>query len=419
MTPTGPVTETRTARALVVVGIVLLSLNLRPAAVSVGPVLAEITESLRLTGVEAGLLTSLPVIAFAGFGALTPRLSQLIGPHRLTLFAVLAATVGLFGRSLVGNTWLFLALSLLALSGMAAANVLLPSLVKRHFPDRVGLMTAVYSTTMAIGLTTASVLTVPIADGYGGWRTGLASWGLFAVVAVLPWIGLAAHDRPDGEAKPATISMAAVARTRLGWLMALFFGLQSLQAYAVFGWFPNLYRSAGFSPTDAGIMLGVATGISIPLSFVVPALTARPRAQLPVLFTLGGCYLVGYLGLLLAPARAGLLWALLVGIGTSTFPMVLALIGLRSRTAAGTAALSGFTQSVGYVIAAPGPLLIGLLHDVTGAWTVPLLTLMAIAVALVWVGTTISRPDYIEDHLPGHLTRSASSRDGRRMVDDQ
>lgn len=404
-----------------VIGIVLLSLNLRPAAVSVGPVLAEITTTLRLTGLEAGLLTSLPVIAFAGFGALTPRLSHLIGPHRLTLVAVLAAAVGLFGRSLVGNTWLFLALSLLALSGMAAANVLLPSLVKRHFPDRVGLMTAVYSTTMTIGLTTASVLTVPIAEGYGGWRTGLASWGVFAIVAVIPWIGLARHDRPDGEGKPPAISMAAVARTRLGWMMALFFGLQSLQAYAVFGWFPNLYRSAGFSPTDAGVMLGAITGISIPLSFIVPALTARSRAQLPVLFTLGGCYLAGYLGLLIAPARAGLLWALLVGIGTSTFPMVLALIGLRSRTAAGTAALSGFTQSVGYVIAAPGPLLIGLLHDLTGGWTVPLLTLMAIAVALVWAGTMVSRPDAIEDHLTSaDLPATSVSGPGRRrQVDDQ
>lgn len=413
--------ESPKTRVLVVIGIVLLSLNLRPAAVSVGPVLADVTDSLQLNGVEAGLLTSLPVIAFAGFGALTPRLSHLIGPHRLTLVALLAATIGLFGRSLVGDTWLFLLLSLVALSGMAAANVLLPSLVKRHFPDRVGLMTAVYSTTMTMALTTASVLTVPIADAYGGWRTGLASWGLFAVVATIAWVGLAAQDRGNGEAGAPAISMGAVARTRLGWTMAVFFGLQSLQAYAVFGWFPSLYRSAGFSPTDAGVMLGVITGISIPLSFIVPALTARPRAQLPVLFTLGGCYLAGYLGLLLAPARAGLLWAALVGIGTSTFPMVLTLIGLRSRTADGTAALSGFTQSVGYLIAAPGPLLIGLLHDLTGSWTAPLLALMAIAVVLVWTGTAASRPDAVEDHLPGRRPRttSVSGPDGPQTVDDQ
>ncbi len=402
MTPTG---ESIRTRALVVAGIVLLSISLRPVAVSVGPVLAEISQGLQLNGVESGLLTSLPVAAFAGFGALTPRLAHLVGPHRLTLIATVAATLGMFGRSVVGTPWLFLLLSLLALSGMATANVLLPSLVKRHFPNRIGLMTAVYTTTMAVGVTAASVFTVPIADAYGGWRVGLASWGLFAVIAVVPWIGLMAQDRPDSEVQRTTISMSAIARTRLGWTMALFFGLQSLQAYVVFGWFANLYRSAGYSPTNAGLMLGVITGIAIPLSFVVPALTARARLQRPMMLILGGCYLVGYLGLLVAPApapapaQAGLLWALLVGIGTCTFPMVLTLIGLRARTAAGTAALSGFTQSVGYVIAAPGPLLIGLLHDLTGDWTVPLIALMAIAAILIWVGLMVSRPDAIEDHV--------------------
>ncbi len=386
-------------RALVVIGIVLLSFNLRTAAVSVGPVLAEISESLGLSGAESGLLTSLPVLAFAGFGALTPRLAHRIGPHRLTLIAVLAATAGLFGRSLVDAAWPFLALSLLALSGMAAANVLLPSLVKRHFPDRIGLITAVYSTTMAVGLTAASVFTVPIAENYGGWRIGLAGWGVLAVAAIIPWIGLVAHDRPDGDDPPATISMAAVARTRLGWLMALFFGVQSLQAYAVFGWFPNLYRSVGFSASDAGLLLGAITGIGIPLSFVVPALTARDRVRLPMLWVLGGSYLIGYTGLLLAPAQGAWLWALLVGIGTTTFPMILTLIGLRARTAAGTAALSGFTQSVGYLIAAPGPFLIGVLHDLTDGWTVPLLTLIALAVVLIWTGALVSRPDAIEDRV--------------------
>lgn len=382
-----------------VIGIVLLSLNLRTAAASVGPVLAEISADLHLSGLESGLLTSLPVIAFAGFGALTPRLAHVIGPHRLTLIAILAATVGLFVRSLVDDTWLFLILSLLALSGAAAANVLLPSLVKRHFPSRIGLMTAIYTTTMTIGLTAASALTVPISENYGGWRLGLASWGVFAVVAVIPWIGLIAHDRPDSDERPAAISMAAIARTRLGWTMALFFGLQSLQAYAVFGWFPNLYRSAGLSATDAGVLLGVITGISVPLSFIVPTLTVRPRAQVPLLLAMGGCYLAGYTGLLVAPAQAGLLWALLVGIGTSTFPMVLVLIGLHAHTTAGTAALSGFTQSVGYLLAAPGPILIGLLHDLTGGWTAPLIALIVVALGLIWAGLLATRPDLIEDHL--------------------
>lgn len=283
---------------------------------------------------------------------------------------------------------------------MAAANVLLPSLVKRHFPHRIGLITAVYSTTMAVGLTAASVLTVPISENYGGWRIGLASWGLFAAVSVIPWVRLMAHDRPDpGDDQPATIGMGAVARTRLGWLLALFFAVQSLQAYAVFGWFPNLYRSAGFSASEAGLLLGATTGIGIPLSFVVPALTTRERLRLPLLWVLGGSYLIGYLGLLVAPAQGALAWALLVGVGTTTFPMILTLIGLRARTADGTAALSGFTQSVGYLIAAPGPFLIGVLHDLTQGWTAPLLALIALTGVMLWAGALVSRPDAIEDHV--------------------
>jgi len=391
--------DTRGTRVLVVLGIVLLAFNLRPAAVSVGPVLIEVSQGLALTGVESGLLTSLPVLAFACFGALTPRLGHAIGPHRLTLIALLAAAAGLFSRSLVGNPWLFLGLSLLGLSGMAVANVLMPSLVKRHFPNRIGLMTAVYSTTLAVGLTAASVLTVPIAENFGGWRWGLGAWAALAAIAVVPWLGLVAHDRPESTDSAARIRLGAIARTRLGWTMALFFGLQSFQAYVVFGWFPNLYRAAGFSPADAGLLLGLITGISIPLSFIVPAVAGRLNNQLPVLIALVTCYVLGYLGLLLAPSQAAVWWALLVGIGTSTFPLILTLIGLRARTAAGTAALSGFTQSVGYLIAATGPFLTGVLHDITDGWTVPLVVLIALTVPLFWAGAKVSRPDAIEDHL--------------------
>lgn len=406
--------DTRGVHLLVVIGIVLLALNLRPAAVSVGPVLAEIVHDLQLSGLEAGVLTSLPVLAFACFGALTPKLARMVGPHRLTLAALIAAAGGMFGRSLATDTWTFLLLTLVALSGMATANVLMPSLIKRHFPNRIGLMTAVYSTMLALGLTAASVLTVPIAQHYGNWRHGLAAWGLMAAIAVLPWIGLIAHDRPDAAPSDGRqISLAAVARTRLGWLMAVFFGMQSFHAYVIFGWFANLYREAGFSASDAGLLLGVITGISIPLSFLVPALSTRQRLQLPMLGVLVGSYVAGYVGLLVAPQQGAVVWALLVGVGTSTFPLILTLIGLHAHTAAGTAALSGFTQSVGYLIAATGPFLIGLLHDLTDGWTVPLIVLIALTVPLFWVGALVTRPAAIEDQLPRTL------RDDRPLASDE
>jgi CP family cyanate transporter-like MFS transporter len=397
----------RAQRALVVLGIVVLAFNLRPAAVSVGPVLGDIRAGLGMSAAAAGVLTALPVLAFAVFGALAPRGARLVGLHRLTLVALLAVVGGLSARATVSSVPVFLLLSLLALAGMATANVLLPSLVKLHFPDRIGLLTSVYSTALAIGLTAASVLTVPISEAQDGWRSGLLAWSFTAVVAVLPWLGLITHDRRPEEVT-GHIGLAQVARTRLGWLMALFFGLQSLQAYTVFGWFAELYQDAGFSATTAGWLLGVITGISIPLSFLIPWLVGRTHNQTVLMCLVMSCYPIGYLGLVLAPRAGALAWALFVGIGLCTFPLILTLIGLRARTAVGTAALSGFAQSTGYLISAAGPFGIGLLHDLTGGWTVPLVALLLLLVPQLVVGLAVSRPAYLEDELThsGDSTRS-------------
>jgi CP family cyanate transporter-like MFS transporter len=392
--------DTRLAKALVVVGIAALAFNLRPAAVSIGPVLDEITAGLGMSAAETGLLTTLPVLCFAAVGALAPRLARLVGLHRVTLVSLVLVTGCLWARTRVDQPPAFLLLSFAALAGAAVANVLLPSLVKLHFPDRVGLLTALYSTSMAIGLTAASVLTVPVADHGGAldWRRGLLVWALTAAVAAVPWVVLIRHDLRERDASRA-FGLGDVARTRIGWVMAVFFGLQSLQAYSIFGWFAKLYRDAGFSADTAGVLLGVITGVSIPLSFVIPSLTARVRDQRVLLTAIMACYPIGYVGLWLAPVGGAWVWAVAVGIGATTFPFILTRIGLRARTPAGTAALSGFTQSVGYLIAAVGPFGIGLVHDASGGWTVPLWVLLALCVPQYAVGLAASRPAYVEDEL--------------------
>jgi len=396
---------------LVLVGIVVLAFNLRPAAVSVGPVLGEIIDDLQMTATTAGVLTTLPVLAFAVFGAMAPWLGRALGLHRLTLLALVAVVIGLSLRARTESVLLFLLLSLLALAGMATANVLLPSLVKLHFPERVGLLTSIYTTSLAVGLTTASVLTVPTGQAVGSWRWGVGVWALTALVAALPWLMLLRHDTTlRGER--GGITLAAVARTRLGWAMAVFFGLQSLQAYAVFGWFAQVYRDAGFSPGTAGLLLGVITAMSIPLSFVLPTLTARLTDQRWLMVALVACYPVGYVGLALAPVAGAWVWAVVVGVALSVFPVALTLIGLRAHTPAGTAALSGFTQSVGYLISAIGPLGVGVLYDLTGAWSVPLLALTVMSLGQLVAGLMVARPAYIEDQLsrrdtapvPDHVT---------------
>ncbi len=387
-------------RLLVLLGIVVLAFNMRPAAVSIGPVLAELTDELSMDSTMAGVLTTLPVLCFASFGMVAPVVARRFGVHRVTLTSLALVVLGLGLRARADSVWTFLGLSLVGLAGMAAANVLLPSLVKLHFPRRIGLLTSIYTTSLAIGLTSASVLTAPISAAAGSWRVGIAVWAATALVAALPWLLLVRHDRTPDEA-PETVSLGAVARTRLGWWMAIFFGLQSMQAYSIFGWFAQIYRDAGFSATTAGLLLGVVTAVSIPLSFWLPALTARMHNPARLIVAIVLLYPVGYLGLAFAPVAGAWLWAVVIGMATAVFPVALTLIGLRARTSAGTAALSGFSQGIGYLIAATGPLTVGVLHQVSGGWTVPLIALTLLSLPQLVAGIHVSRRRHIEDAIAG------------------
>ena len=390
---------TRRSTILVLLAILLLSTNLRPAAVSVGPVLGELRAELDMGAAAAGLLTSLPVLAFALFGALAPAAARRLGPHRVTLLALVAVVVGLGGRAVAEQESTFLALSLVAVAGMAMANVLIPSLVRLHFPERIGLVTGFYTMALSVGLTGSFLLTVPVAEALGGWRYGLGMWAVLAAVSALPWFGLVRHDH-GLDAPSRDVGYRDIARTRMGWAMTLFFGLQSLMAYAVFGWFATLWRDAGFGAASASALVGIVAAMSIPLSLWAPQAVARPGDQRWVLVLIMGCYPVAYLGIIVAPHSLAVLWAIVLGAALATFPVVLTLIGLRTRTAGATAALSGWTQSTGYLMAAIGPFGVGVLHDATGGWTAPLLVLTALSVPLFLVGLYVGRPAHIEDELP-------------------
>jgi len=389
----------RRQRAFLVLGLVVLAFNLRPAAVSVGPVLDEIRAGLGMGSTTAGLLTTLPVLCFAGFGYAAPWCGRTFGVHRVMLASLVVTTVGLVLRAEAQSAVVFIAATLPALAGMATANVLIPSLVKRHFPDHIGSMTALYTTALAIGLTSASVLTVPLENATGSWRGGLTSWAGVSLVAAIPWIGLIWHDVKPPAERPSTITTRALTRSPLAWTMAFFFGVQSLQAYAVFGWLPQIFRDAGFSAETAGLLLGVTTATSIPISLVLPGITARGRHQGRIIVGLCAAYVAGYMGLILGAATLPWLWALLIGVGTGIFPLVLTLIGLRTRTSEGTAALSGFAQSIGYLIAGVGPFMMGALYGATGGWTVPLVVLLLLVIPQGVSGLMVARERYVEDEL--------------------
>ena len=337
-------------------GLVLLSLNLRPAAVSVGPVLAEVRDALGMSPAAAGLLTSLPVLGVRGLrGARAGGGAHGSGVHRVTLLALLAAVAR--ARSAARSptarrsSW---CCRCSRSAGWRWPTCCCRRLVKLHFPDRIGRVTAIYTTALAVGLTGALLVTVPLSQAAGGWRWGLGAWAAVALLAALPWVGLVAHDR-SLEPTQRSIRAADVARTRLGLAMALFFGLQSLQAYSIFGWFAQLWRDNGYTAGQAGALVALVAAMSIPLSLWAPAAVARRTDQRAILLAIMACYPLGYVGLIVAPHGFAVPGAILVGVGAVTFPIVLTLIGLRARTPQGTAALSGFTQSTGYLIAALGP----------------------------------------------------------------
>ncbi|MDR4534352.1 MFS transporter [Glutamicibacter sp. PS] len=394
------------------IGIVLAALNLRPAVVSLGPLLNLVIDDLQMSGFVAGLLTSAPAVCFALFGALAPRLAKRRGPELVVLAAMLAITLGVLLRSLAPTTALFLLLSALALSGIAVANVLMPVLVKRWFPHRIGLVTGAYSVALAIGSSLIAGVAVPLNNALGGhWRLGLGAWAVPAAVAVVVWVvlnlGLRPHIQAQRDAELVTAAdiqgEIVIWRSPTAWWLAIFFGLQASMAYINMGWMAKIFTDFGLGADRAGWLLAIIMGVSVPLSFFIPTTAARFAHQGPIVLLLGISGLVGIAGLLLAPVSGALLWALLLGFSGCTFSLTLTMIGLKARTTAGVVKLSAFTQSVGYLISIPGPLVVGALHETTGSWNGPIMFMGGILLLLCVAGYMAGRPRYVEGDLHGEL----------------
>lgn len=384
------------------VAIIALGLNLRPAVNSTGSLLPEIRAALDLSGAAGGALTSLPPFCFALLGLVAPLLARRFQPQRVVVVSLLVMTCGQFLRIVGPSVVVLFAGSMLTLAGLAICNVLLPSLIRRFFPARIPTMTAVYTTSLAVGATAASGLTVPFARALDAdWRTGLGVWALTAAIALVPWVMmLFRHLTPSGAAAARPrLPVSALVRSPVAWKLGVFFGLQSTQAYVVTAWLSQIVVDGGADLATGGFAIAVFAGLGIPISAAVPALLVR-ESRLPVIVVvLGGCYVAGYLGLAADPVGGLWAWAILLGVGSGTFPLCLTLIALRARTPEGVAALSAFTQCLGYLIASGGPLLIGWMHDLTGGWTIPILIMAASAALMAVMGLQVARSKMVEDDL--------------------
>ena len=442
-------------RVLVLAGILLVALTLRTAVTVVPPLVSTINSDVPFNAATIGLLGMLPTAAFGVFGFLTPYVVRWASLERLIVLAMAVAVVGQVVRVFVPSTALFLLFSVLALAGMGAGNVLLPPLVKKYFPDRVGLLTALYVTLISVGTALPAQLAVPVADA-AGWRWSLGLWAGVNVVAALPWLAamakspgpVASDSRPrvhaplyedpasrpgapaslpgapaslpvdpasvpessatmlplaEPKGSPAKAPAVPAAKRLNPWRspmalgLALMFGCTSLNTYSMFAWLPQILADAGLERSGAGSMLALFAGVGLPLSLLVPLFAGRMANPFPMIMVFLACFIAGYLGLLLAPATLTWLWVSLAGLGPGTFPLALLLINLRTRTHAGAGALSGFSQGVGYLVACLGPLLFGILHQSTGSWLASFLFLFATLAVLVGGGFIISKPRFIED----------------------
>ncbi|KAA0086790.1 MFS transporter [Mycolicibacterium sp. P9-64] len=378
--------------AILAVAVVLTALNLRPAVTSIAPLLGDMRADLGTSATWAGLLTTLPTLCFAAAGLAAPVLSGRIGANRTITVGLLALAVGLGIRSLDGP-YVVIGATLLACAGIALINVLIPVVIKGSFPARVGLMTGIYTAALQGGGALGSAITPGFEQAFGNWRTALALWSLVAVAALAVWIPATMRHR---EPAPSVAQVAAEPRpsmlhSALAWQVTLFLGAQGFLAYIVMGWLPQVFIDSGVSKVSAGMLVGLVSLVGVPVALVLLPLAARQASQSAWIVGIGLFGMAGIVGVLVAPAAQPVLWSLLIGVGMGVFSMALAVIALRSRDAADTARLSAMAQGFGYLIAGLGPFLFGLLHDVSGHWTVPWIMFLVVYAAQIVVGALAGR----------------------------
>jgi CP family cyanate transporter-like MFS transporter len=371
---------------------VLVAINLRPAAASVGPLLGRIETDSGLSATGAGVLATLPVLCFGALAPLAPLLARRLGARTAIAGALVVLLAGLLLRLVPGLGFLFLG-TVLAGAAIATGNVLLPVLARRNFSHRTGAITGLYTSAL-IGFAALSAgVSVPLTNALdGGWRLGLAIWALPVAVALIAWAPALARRDPDPRpVAGAGLGIRGLLKDRLAWSVTLFFALQSAGFYATLSWLPSIFRSDGASESQAGLLLSLSMLVGLLTAITVPSLATRARDQRPLVIACCVLTAMGLVGIMLAPMSAPYLWTVLLGLGQNgAFPLALMLIVLRGGSR-GTADLSTLAQTVGYLLAALGPVAVGAIHQLTGSWTPCLALLVGLLVLQVLAGMTAGR----------------------------
>ncbi|MBO0652425.1 MFS transporter [Streptomyces triculaminicus] len=384
--------------ALVMLGIVLASLNMRAALAGVSPLMGEIGGYFHLAAATSSLVTTIPLI-FMGLGSIVaPRLARRWGTEAVLCGALVLLAGGILLRVAPPLVALFVGCALVG-TAIALLNVLMPGLVKRDFPDRAASMTALYSTTLILGATGAAASSVPLENALGGWRGSLASWALLAAVAAIVWLPQALLARrgatpgvPAPTARRGTAAPVALTRSPLAWQVTLMMGTQSLIAYVCIAWMPTVFTDHGMSRSEAGMVYAFYTLVQMAGSFFVPLIAGRTRDQRPLAVAVVALMAAGVTGLLIAPVAGAWVWATLMGVAQGgLLGLALTLMVLRTRDAHTASRLSGMAQTWGYLLASVGPFAIGAVHQATGDWTLPVALLLVACAALLFLGLGAGR----------------------------
>ncbi|HVS69442.1 MAG TPA: MFS transporter [Mycobacteriales bacterium] len=376
--------------------VVLVAVNLRLVIGSLGPELDRVRDGLGLSSATTSVLTALPVFVFGALALAGPWLSHRLGLRRSILLVLVLLVAGSVLR--IGpNGFTLFAGTLLAATGIAVANVLMPVVARREFPTRTGMMLGITTTATIGSVAVAAGLTVPIANALGaGWRGGLGIWGALTGLTLLIWLPFALQEH-EPDAGDAPHLSRAMLRNPLAWMITLFFGLQSLNVYVVVNWLPSIYQDHGYSHSAAGGLLALLSLVQLPVALVVPSIASRLPSQRLMVAGVMACSAIAFLGILLAPTTPTILWLVVLGVAQgAAFPLCLSFVVLRARTHAETAQLSTMMQSIGYLIAGIGPLVFGALHGATNSWRGPLIFVLVLLVPQLVAGLRAAAPGYVE-----------------------
>ncbi|MFD0045486.1 CynX/NimT family MFS transporter [Pseudarthrobacter scleromae] len=380
----------RSAVVFGVIALVLIGLNLRAGITGASALLHDLQSVLGYGTLVAAIIPSIPTLCFALAGAGTSWLTGRLGVEKAILVALAMLAGGLLLRG-IPATGMLVAGSVLGMSGLAVCNVAMPSFIREHFAHRTSLMTAVYTVTMTTGATVTAVAVVPLAQALGSPSAAVGAIGITAVAALLGFLPVALHaHRHSPRATGRRISPWPLLRTRKGLLLTAIFTLQALLAYALLSWFPYMLTTMGLSAADSGLMFGLMQLVSVPAGMVLIAIGSRPRMLRPAFYLVSITMVAGLASLLVLPVGLAAVPAALLGFGLGIFPLVMVMISRSGVSTAETTALSTLAQSTGYLLATLGPFGMGLLHSATGGWTLPLLLLLALALAQIVVAHLIT-----------------------------